>query len=106
MRVNGERVAIDLADVRRVASGLNRPECVVTNAAGDIYTADWRGGIAHLKPDGTQALYRGELPGGRPPRPNGIALQRDGSFLFADLGAEQGGVFALSRDGEIRPFLE
>jgi len=33
-------------------------------------------------------------------------LRRDGSFLFADLGAEQGGVFALSRSGEIRPFLE
>ena len=58
-----ERVAIALAAVRRVGSGLNRPECVVTNAAGDIFTADWRGGIAHLKTDGTQALYRGDLPG-------------------------------------------
>jgi sugar lactone lactonase YvrE len=106
MQVAGERVAIDIADVRRLGSGLNRPECVIANAAGDIYCADWRGGVAHLKPDGAQALYRGELPGGRPPRPNGIALRRDGSFLFADLGAEQGGVFALSRGGEIRPFLE
>ena len=101
-----DRVVIDLADVRRVGSGLNRPEGVVTNAAGDIFTADWRGGVAHLKADGTQSLYRGEIPGGRPARPNGIALRRDGSFLFADLGAEHGGVFALSRSGEIRPFLE
>jgi sugar lactone lactonase YvrE len=46
------------------------------------------------------------MPGGRPARPNGIALRRDGSFLFADLGAELGGVFALSRSGDIRPFLE
>jgi len=106
MQVAGERVAIDIADVRRLGSGLNRPECVIANATGDIYCADWRGGVAHLKADGTQALYRGQLPGGRPPRPNGIALRRDGSFLFADLGAEQGGVFALSRGGEIRPFLE
>ena len=101
-----DRIAIVLADVRRVGSGLNRPECVVTNAAGDIFTADWRGGVAHVKADGTQALYRGEIPGGRPARPNGIALRRDGAFLFADLGAEQGGVFALSRSGDIRPFLE
>ena len=101
-----DRIAIDLADVRRVGSGLNRPECVVANAAGDIFTADWRGGVAHVRADGTQALYRGEFPGGRPVRPNGIALRRDGTFLFADLGDEQGGVFALSRDGEIRPFLE
>ena len=106
MLVRAGPVAIDLAAVRRVGSGLNRPECVVANAAGDVFTADWRGGVAHLKPDGTQTLYRGELPMGRPARPNGIALRRDGSFLFADLGAELGGVFALSRSGEIRPFLE
>ena len=103
---SADRVTVDLADVRRVGSGLNRPECVIASAAGDIYCADWRGGVAHLKPDGTQALYRGELPAGRPTRPNGIALRPDGSFLFADLGAEQGGVFALSRSGGIRPFLE
>ncbi|MEP7183838.1 MAG: SMP-30/gluconolactonase/LRE family protein [Betaproteobacteria bacterium] len=106
MQVHVESAALDLADVRRLGDGLNRPECVIANAAGDIFSADWRGGVAHLKPDGTQALYRGELPGGRPARPNGIALRRDGSFLFADLGAESGGVFSLSRSGEIRPFLE
>jgi sugar lactone lactonase YvrE len=100
-----DRIAIDLADIRRMGSGLNRPECVIANAAGDIFSADWRGGVAHLRPDGTQALYRGDLPAGRPTRPNGIALRPDGSFLFADLGTEQGGVFALSRSGEIRPFL-
>ena len=99
------RVSIDPAAVRRVGSGLNRPEGVVTNAAGDIFTADWRGGVAHLKADGTQTLYRGEIASGRPSRPNGIALRRDGSFLFADLGADLGGVFALSRNGGIRPFL-
>lgn len=97
--------AIELASITRVGAGLNRPECVLANARGDLFTADWRGGVAHIHPDGTQALYHGELPGGRPPRPNGIALRRDGSFLFADLGADRGGVFALSRDGAIRPFV-
>ena len=98
--------AIGLESIKRVGAGLQRPECVITNARGDIYTADWRGGVAHIRPDGTQALYRCELPGGRPARPNGIALRRDGSFLFADLGTELGGVFALSRDGAVRPFVE
>ncbi len=97
---------IDLASLKRVGAGLQRPECVITNARGDIFTADWRGGVAHIRPDGTQALYRCELPGGRPARPNGIALRRDGSFLFADLGTDLGGVFALSRDGVVRPFVE
>ena len=98
--------AIDPASITRVGTGLNRPECVLATAGGDIYTADWRGGVAHIGPDGTQALYRCDLPGGRPARPNAIALRPDGSFLFADLGVDRGGVFALSRDGAVRPFLE
>jgi sugar lactone lactonase YvrE len=86
-------------------SGLHRPECVLATAAGDLYTADWRGGVAHLRPDGTQALYTGTLPGGEAPRPNGIALLEDGSFLLAHLGDEAGGVWRLARDGAIEPWL-
>lgn len=96
---------IDLSSITRIGAGLNRPECVLANAHGDLFTADWRGGVAHIRPDGTQTLYQCELPGGRPARPNGIALRRDGSFLFADLGSDTGGVFALSRDGKVAPFL-
>jgi sugar lactone lactonase YvrE len=89
-----------------VGSGLQRPECVLATARGDLYTADWRGGVAALRADGSQALTTGVLPGGRPLRPNGIALRRDGSFLLADLGETQGGVFRLARDGSVRPLLE
>src|SRR5262249_14895922 len=73
---------------------------------GDLFTADWRGGVAHVRPDGTQALYQSKLAEDRPLRPNGIALRRDGSFLLADLGDSLGGVFALTRDGQVRPYLE
>lgn len=97
---------VGASDLAFTAHGLVRPECVLATAEGSLYAADWRGGVAHVRPDGTQALYRGELPGGRPLRPNGIALRRDGSFLLADLGESQGGVFALRRDGAVTPFLE
>jgi sugar lactone lactonase YvrE len=97
---------ISLDDIAFIGTGLRRPECVLATRAGDVYAADWRGGVAHLRPDGTQALYASALPGGRPLRPNGIALQRDGSFLLADLGERDGGVFVLERSGEVRPFLE
>ncbi len=97
---------VDLASLRFTGAGLVRPECVLATKSGALYTADWRGGVAQTGPDATAALYRGELPGGRPLRPNGIALRRDGSFLLADLGETRGGVFALSRDGQLRPFLE
>jgi sugar lactone lactonase YvrE len=97
---------IALDSLRFIGHGLNRPECVLATAGGDLFTADWRGGVAHLRSDGSQALYGGRLPGGRPLRPNGIALRADGSFLLADLGEEVGGVFTLNRAGQVRPLLE
>lgn len=89
-----------------VGHGLSRPECVLATRSGDLFTADWRGGVAHILPDGSQALYTAssfDLPEG--PRPNGIALEADGSFLFAHLGEREGGVWRLARDGQCRPLL-
>lgn len=87
------------------ASGLHRPECVLATAAGDLYASDWRGGVSHRRADGSAALY---APRDRsaPLRPNGIALRPNGNFLLAELGEETGGVYELSRSGEVRPFLE
>ncbi|MDP1953203.1 MAG: SMP-30/gluconolactonase/LRE family protein [Polaromonas sp.] len=84
---------------------LNRPECVLATARGDIYTADWRGGVSHILPDGSQRLYTGPAVDGEALKPNGIALLEDGSFLLAHLGAEKGGIFRLYRDGRLEPFL-
>jgi sugar lactone lactonase YvrE len=88
-----------------IGAGLTRPECVLTTRAGDIYTSDWRGGVAHIRPDGSQTLYRADAIDGQPLKPNGIALNADGSFLLAQLGAGDGGVYRLTRDGELTPFL-
>jgi sugar lactone lactonase YvrE len=98
-RIDPERLAF-------VGRGLVRPECVLATRAGALYTADWRGGVARTVPGGTPTLFQGRLPAGRPLRPNGIALRRDGTFLLADLGETAGGVFALDRAGEVRPFVE
>ncbi len=86
---------------------LSRPECVLTNVHGDMFTADWRGngGVAHTRLDGSSVLYQAQAIDGEAMRPNGIALLPDGSFLMTHLGAEQGGVFRLFRDGRTEPFL-
>ena len=89
-----------------LGQGLVRPECVLATHSGDIYTADWRGGVVHLRADGSQLLYTGTGPDGIELRPNGIALLRDGSFLIAHLGAAEGGVFQLDRRGQVRPWLQ
>jgi sugar lactone lactonase YvrE len=93
------------ANPRHLGAGLMRPECVLATARGDLYCADWRGGVAHLAPDGSQHLYAGSSPDGSALRPNGIALLADGSFLLAQLGAEHGGVYRLTRDGRVEPWL-
>lgn len=96
---------IALDTLRFVGAGLVRPECVLATAAGALYTADWRGGVACTGTDGSSTLFQGALPAARPLRPNGIALRRDGSFLLADPGDSMGGVFVLDRNGEGRPLL-
>ena len=97
---------LPLEALRLVGSGLVRPECVLANAARDLFTADWRGGVAHLRPDCRQALYAGPGPDGLALKPNGIALLRDGSFLLTHLGNDDGGVFQLQRDGQVTPWLQ
>lgn len=96
---------IDLADIAFDGHGLVRPECVLATRDGMLYTADWRGGVARIGPRGHVDLWTAPLPDGRPARPNGIALRRDGSFLLADLGETLGGVFELRRDGAMREIV-
>jgi sugar lactone lactonase YvrE len=95
-----------LDDLVSLGHELDRPECVLCTARGDVYVADWRGGVTLIARDGTQTLFTGRAPGNRPLKPNGIALRADGSFLIADLSPETGGVFELRRDGQVRPVLE
>ena len=86
--------------------GLVRPECVLCTADGSVFTADWRGGVAWLRPDGRQQIITARLPDGVPsPKPNGIALLPDGSFLLADLSEDRAGVWRLFPDGCLEPFL-
>lgn len=98
--------AVALDALTGVGEALSRPECVLTTARGDVYTSDWRGGVTHLLPRGGQVRYLGSAPDGGALHPNGIALRADGSFLLCELGPERGGVYALSRDGQVRPVLE
>ncbi len=85
--------------------GLVRPECVLATSQGSLYTADWRSGVAEIRPDGGQSFYAAQPVDGEVLKPNGIALRKDGSFLLAHLGTELGGVFSLERDGTTRPVL-
>ena len=99
---------IALDELGFTGSGLHRPECVLSGRTGALYASDWRGGVTILSPDGsqTEVLAREggpRAPDGVPPvQPNGFAIDRDGSFLLANLG-DAGGVWRLHRDGRLSP---
>jgi sugar lactone lactonase YvrE len=97
--------AIPLTAIRFVGTDLQRPECVLAAASGDVYAADWRGGATRIAPDGAQTTVVGNHPDGGPLQPNGIALASDGSILVAHLGTTAGGVFRLGRGGAVSPVL-
>lgn len=91
--------------IKKIGKQLNRPECVLTNAKGEIYVSDFRGGITQINPDGSQHFYGGEYADFGVLQTNGFAILPDGSFLIAHLGQNKGGIFRLTRDNKITPFL-
>ena len=97
---------LSIAGLRFVGSSLVRPECVLAHRSGLLFAADWAGagGVAVIRADG--AVRRIEAHGLREPlRPNGIALEANGSFLIAHLGADTGGVFRMWPNGAVSPVL-
>jgi len=94
---------LPLSEVNFLGEGLNRPECLLCTSNGDIYSADWRGGVARSDANGPQELYQA-AGGAEAIKPNGIALQRDGSFLVTNLDVS-GGVFRLDRNGKLSEVL-
>lgn len=92
-----------LGDLSEIGSGLSRPECVLAAPDGSLYTGDWTYGIARIAPDGTTGpAVEADLIG-LGFRPNGIALTQDGDFLITNM-ARSGGVWRVSRRGEVTPF--
>ena len=96
---------IDLASVGSIGVGLHRPECVLATKYGDLFVAHMGSGVMRIAPDGTQSFI-GNIAEveGKAWIPNGVALDKDGSFLIANMG-EGGGLWRLSRDGALSPLL-
>jgi sugar lactone lactonase YvrE len=105
MSTTVDAVTLSLSALQFAGSDLRRPECVLCASSGDVFAADWRGGVTRIAPDGTQQTVVGLHPDGGPLQPNGIALASDGTFLVAHLGAEKGGVFRLGRGAQVTPLL-
>jgi len=103
---------LDRAAIKHVGRDLQRPECILAERDGTLWSADARGGVMRIAPDGAQQLiaqvgHAGidrddptSLILGGSTLPNGIAMNRDGDFLIANFGTDA--IEYMSRSGRSR----
>ena len=48
--------AVDRAQIRTIGHDLQRPECILAERDGTLWSADARGGVMRIDPNGTQQL--------------------------------------------------
>src|SRR5580692_7263133 len=89
---------IDRDAIRYIGRDLQRPECILAERDGTLWSADARGGVVRIAPGGAQTaitqkrsahfadasseatrFLQGTLP-------NGMAFARNGDFLIANFG--------------------
>ncbi|WP_338615760.1 SMP-30/gluconolactonase/LRE family protein [Pigmentiphaga sp. CHJ604] len=103
---------VDPAAMAYVGQGLQRPECILAERDGSLWAADARGGVVHIRPDGSQRLVTqqadthfsqatddatrfvaGTLP-------NGLAFARNGDIVISNFGTDR--LELMTREGQTR----
>ncbi|ALP68751.1 SMP-30/gluconolactonase/LRE family protein [Paraburkholderia caribensis] len=97
---------IPFDDLKVVARGLVRPECVLALDDGSLVTAHGQGGYSIISSVGEVSHHLAHCDTARKYVPNGIALAPNGKMLFADLGNQYGGIFSLDRHGHLETVLD
>jgi len=92
---------VDKAAIRYVGEGLQRPECILAERDGTLWSADARGGVMRIDPDGGQILIAQsedkhfDQTGDAARRftegtlPNGLAFARNGDILVSNFGTDR-----------------
>jgi gluconolactonase len=103
---------LDPSSIRYIGSDLQRPECILAEPDGTLWSADARGGVVRISRDGKQQIVtqrrsahfqgvtseasrylQGTLP-------NGLAFARNGDILISNFGTDC--LEVMSRDGETK----
>ena len=107
---------VDRSQISYVGDALQRPECILAERDGSLWTADARGGVVHIRPDGSQRLILQNLEHGpESPQdqadglvtgtlPNGLAFAPNGDILIANFGTDR--LEVMSRAGETRILVD
>jgi gluconolactonase len=100
---------VDRAQITFTGHELQRPECVLAEPDGTLWSADARGGVMRIDPDGTQELIAQTVvqAGGDADSvaryilegtlPNGLAFDANGNFVIANFGTDA--IERMTRDG-------
>ncbi|MBT9386800.1 SMP-30/gluconolactonase/LRE family protein [Pseudooceanicola sp. CBS1P-1] len=102
---------IDPVDLQFIGRDLERPECILAERDGTLWSADGRGGVMRIDPDGTQTLilqegltantasgFEDRLVNTRGSLPNGLTFDANGDFLIANFGTDR--VERMTRGGK------
>jgi sugar lactone lactonase YvrE len=103
---------IDKQQLSYIGQDLQRPECILAENDGTLWSADARGGVVRIAPDGSQRIVTQTVSdhfqdaGTEATRylkgtlPNGLAFARNGDFLISNFGTDR--LEIMSRDGKSR----
>jgi gluconolactonase len=103
---------IDKSTLRYLGQDLQRPECILAERDGTLWSADARGGVVRLDADGRQEIITQKCSGHfqdagteasrylEGTLPNGLAFARNGDFLISNFGTDC--LEVMSRDGRSR----
>ena len=100
---------IEKSSIRYIGHDLQRPECILAERDGTLWAADARGGVARIRPDGSQEIITQKRSehfqdvAGEAARylhgtlPNGLAFSRNGDLLISNFGTDC--LELMSKDG-------
>jgi gluconolactonase len=107
---------VDPGSIRYIGQDLQRPECILAERDGTLWSADARGGVMRIDRDGHQTLITQapdphfDLSGSaadsllRGTLPNGLAFASNGDFLISNFGTDR--LERMTREGETSVLLD
>ena len=113
--------SVDRAQIKTIGRDLQRPECILAEHDGTLWSADARGGVMRIAPDGTQRFI-GQRADARfksaaaatsselehkyttGTLPNGLAFAANGDILISNFGTDC--LEVMTRDGATRTLVD
>ncbi len=109
--------SVDRSQISFVGKELQRPECLLAERDGTLWSADARGGVVRIDPDGTQtiiapkreiaaetATFENRFMNAQGSLPNGMTFDSNGDFLIANFGTDT--LDRMTRDGKLTTILD